>query len=368
MTLHRAGLVALLLVFATALLAACGGGNEPESPTPTNVSVAIPTAQVTEDAIANSVQQTVAAIAVAQTVAALTTGQPAATSEVAAATSTTAPPATDPAAQATATLAPTNPPVATAPTCNTVSGINLRSGPGMIYEPPLVSLGVNVQLRPLAFSPAGFPQGQWLNVQVVSSGQVGWLSASPQYVVCNVDLASLPLATNLPPTPQPPPTAVQPTSAPTATTVVVGPPPTSQNKPNGGTCIPGEDVQNIFTDIIMDPNYLFRVTAYDDRVGTRDGDGIDEIEFTITSENTGLVFSNTESNPAYCVFEGGEPNCNPWGIDDQGRYHWGNSGPVVEAGEYFVLITLRWDEPDSLSGQTECNWNSGNQPLVITLP
>jgi hypothetical protein len=153
------------------------------------------------------------------------------------------------------------------------------------------------------------------------------------------------------------------------TTVVVGPPPISQNKPNGGTCINGEDVQNIFTDVIMDPNYLFRVTAYDDRVGTHDGAGINEIEFLIFSNQTGdIVFSNTESNPAYCVFEGGEPNCNTWGIDDQGRYHWGANGPVVEPGEYFVLITLRWEEPDSLSFQNECNWNSGDQPLVITLP
>jgi hypothetical protein len=245
-----------------------------------------------EQAIATSVQQTVAAISVAQTVAALTTGvpvttdQPTATGQptaIAVVTSTTAP-------VAIATTAPTPPP---------------PTNPPPTQPPPTAA----------------------------------------------------------------PPTAVPPTPIPTATTLVIGPPPTSQNKPNGGTCIPGQDVQNIFTEIIMDPNYLFRVTAFDDRVGTNDGAGIDEIDFTITSNETGeLVFNNTESNPAYCVFEGGEPNCNTWGIDDQGRYHWGPNGPVVESGEYFVLITLRWDNPDTLSGQTECNWNSGDQPLLITFP
>jgi hypothetical protein len=277
---HRARIIGLLLLLAAALLAACGGGAEPEGPTPTNVSVTAPTEAATEDPIAVSVRQTVAAIAVAQTVAALTTGEPTSTIQptVAATTATAAP-------LASATSVPTQP-----------------------------------------------------------------------------------LPTNPPPT-QPPPTAVPPTPLPTATAVVVGPPPISQNKPNGGTCINGEDVQNIFTDVIMDPNYLFRVTAFDDRVGTHDGAGIDEIEFLITSNQTGkIVFSNTESNAAYCVFQGGEPNCNTWGIDEQGRYHWGNSGPVVEPGEYFVLITLRWHEPDNLSFQTECNWNSGDQPLVITLP
>jgi hypothetical protein len=177
-----------------------------------------------------------------------------------------------------------------------------------------------------------------------------------------------PPPTAIPPTAIPP-TAVPPTPVPTATTPVIGPPPTANNKPNAGTCVPGEDVQNIITEIILDPNYLFRVTAFDNRVGVNDGDGIDEIDFSITSNQTGdLVWSNTESNPAYCVFQGGEPNCNTWGIDDQGRYHWGPNGPVVEPGEYFVLITLRWDQPDDFSGQTECNWNSGDQPLVITLP
>jgi hypothetical protein len=293
MRLRRAGILALLMAVAV-LLAACGGGNEPDAPTPTGVSVEIPTTEITGDqAIATSVQQTVAAISVAQTVAALTTGQPVATAqpaatsqptEVAAATSTVAP--------ASATTAPTQPP----PT-----------------NPP---------------------------------------------------------PTQPPPT-NPPPTTVPPTPIPTATTLVIGPPPTSQNKPNAGTCVPGEDVQNIITEIILDPNYLFRVTAFDNRVGVNDGDGIDEIEFSITSnEIDNFFYENTESNPAYCVFEGGEPNCNTWGIDDQGRYHWGPNGPIVEPGEYFVLITLRWDEnrPDELSGQSECNWNSGDQPLVITLP
>ncbi len=277
---YRARVSGLLLLIVAALLAACGGGAEPEGPTPTNASVSAPTAAATDDPIAASVRQTVAAIAVAQTVAALTTAQPVATEQPtgdAGATSTVAP-------VASATTAPTQP-----------------------------------------------------------------------------------LPTNPPPT-QPPPTAVPPTAAPTATTLVIGPPPTSQNKPNGGTCIPGEDVQNIFSDIIMDPNYLFRVTAYDDRVGTHDGAGIDEVEFILFSDTGDVVFRNTESNAAYCVFQGGEPNCNTWGIDDQGRYHWGPNGSVVEAGEYFVLITLRWHEPDELSFLTECNWNSGDQPLVISYP
>jgi hypothetical protein len=277
------GLIILLL---TALMAACGGGGEPRAEEVTTVATP-------EDAVAASVRQTMAAIAVEQTVAALTTGTaPPAGTEIAELPNPTA---TSAFAQATPT---TSSPTAT------------NAPPAATNPPPTATLAPTVSI----------------------------------------------------PTPTPPvPSATRPPP----------PPPVGSDKPNAGTCVPGEDVQNIISDITLDPNYLFRVTAFDNRVGTNDGDGIDTVDFTIFSNATGdTVYQNTEQNPAYCIFQGGEPNCNPWSLDALGQYHWGNNGPVVEAGEYFVLITLRWDEnrPDELSGQSECNWNSGDTPLIISFP
>lgn len=89
------------------------------------------------------------------------------------------------------------------PLCRVVSqGLNLRSGPGMVYEPPLRALAENAELEPLAFFPSGYPEGQWIQVRVPGTHQSGWVSAKEQYVKCNFDASTLPRG-SAPATPAP---------------------------------------------------------------------------------------------------------------------------------------------------------------------
>ncbi len=87
--------------------------------------------------------------------------------------------------------------------------LNLRTGPGTVYEPPVRKLASGTQLIPLARS----PDGQWIQVQVKQTGETGWVSADGSYVSCNLAVAEL-TPGEVPPTPTPQPTS---TSSPTST-------------------------------------------------------------------------------------------------------------------------------------------------------
>ncbi len=348
------------LILVALLLAACGGQQTAEEPT---IAVVQPTAG--GDAVATSVQQTIAAIAVVQTVAALTTGQateptatvPAAT--VPAATPT--PGAADPLPTAEIAASPTTAPAAPSPTaspaavCRVVSGVNVRPGPGIVYEPVVVALGANIEMTPLAFVAAGFPQGPWLQVQVPATGQTGWVSALPQYVLCNIDPATLPPPGFIPPTPLPLPTAFPPTPTPTRS---VAAPPNIDNDAPGGSF--PED--NVLGEVIVNPAFLFRMDVRDLTFGNHEGAGINFAEFSITGD--GVDYFRREGTAGFCVFGGGEPTCNPWPTDDQGRYTWGEGGPLVQNGEYFASITVNAQRDDPDFGNS-WNWNF---PFRVTLP
>ena len=322
-------------------LVACGGRGAAD---PTVIPV--PTGD-NGGAIATSVQQTVAAIAVAQTVAALTTSQPAPTAAATPA-DTAAAPSPTPAAPPTVADTPLG-------VCRVLSGVNLRAGPGVAYDPPLGSLGVNTQLTPLGYVAEGFPQGPWLQAQVQVTGQVGWVSAMPQYVTCDFDLATLPAA-SFPPTP-PPPTAPPPPLAPTATRPLASAPDIDNDAPGGS--FPTTDVTG---NVLVDPAYLFRMDVRDLTVGDFEGAGINFVVFDISGN--GVDYSRQENNAGYCVFGGGEPACNPWPTDDLGRYTWGEGGPVVESGEYFASITVFAERSDPEFGGV-WNWNFA---FRVTLP
>lgn len=334
-----------LIAVVAILLAGCGGREEAE---PTIAVVAPTAANGNEEAIAASVQQTVAAFAVAETVAALTAALPTPTPVAAAET-------VDAAATPTVEVLPTAAATATG-TCRILSGVNLRPGPGTAYDPPLGSLGANTQLIPLAYVPVGNPQGPWLQAQVQVTGQVGWLSALPQYVQCDIDMASLPSIVP-PPTP-PAPTAPPPPIAPTATRAVASAPPDVDNDVPGGS-FPATDVVG---NVIVDPAFLFRMDVRDLTVDNFEGAGIRFVRFEITGD--GVNYSRQENNAGYCVFGGGEPICNPWPTDDQGNYTWGEGGPVVQTGDYFASITVNAEREDPDFGGV-WNWNF---PFRVTVP
>ncbi len=337
--------VGMIITGGALVLAACGrSGGAVE-----------PTLAPADDLVATSVRQTVEAITVAQTVAAITGDTPPAVP-----TATIAPAAELPTAGATeppATIAVVE---AEPGRCTVVSGVNLRSGPGTAYDPPLAGLGANTLLRPLAFSINGFPLGQWLQVQVEATGLVGWVSAGPQWIACDVDVTTLPPPAAIPPTPQlqAPPTATAITPTATATRPVAGAPPDIDNDAPGGSF----PTDHVVGNVIVDPTFLFRMDVRDLNVGDFEGAGIQFVEFSITGE--GIEYPRKEQTAGYCVFGGGEPTCRPWPVDDQGRFTWGEGGPLVKSGNYFASITVTAEQDDPTFGNV-WNWNF---PFRVTLP
>lgn len=129
-----------------------------------------------------------------------------------------------------ATTAPT---ATQTPLCRvTAAALNLRRGPGPAYGPPILALASGAEVLPLART-AG---GEWLNVQVVASGQTGWVSADPALLSCNFPPAQLPPG-RVPPLPPPQPTATPepPTPAPPTATPVETPAPAPSVEPTAAS-------------------------------------------------------------------------------------------------------------------------------------
>lgn len=130
--------------------------------------------------------------------------------------------------QAQPTSAPTNPPAPTDPpppaATSTPSvpyvtinqGINVRSGPGTIFNPPIGSLAANDTAELLARS----PDGQWFKIKYYNG--TGWVFAS--FTSPSVDPGSLQVDAGPPPpapTATPLPTAIPATAAPATTANLV---------------------------------------------------------------------------------------------------------------------------------------------------
>lgn len=232
------------------------------------------------------------------------------------------------------------------PVCRVLQDLNLRTGPGLSYDPPIRALPADTMLTPLVFSSTGFPGGQWVQGRDESSGEIGWVSAGTQFVDCNLDLTTLPAAEDIPPTPTSPP---PPTPSPVPATAVAAVPPRVVNNAPGGTAA---DYAN--GELIVDDSFLFRLRIADTRFGPEDGAGIDHVEFTITTLAGETVYFNRENVAAYCIFRGGEPDCNPWPERD-GRFYWGADGAEMQPGEHHARILAYPTEP-AFDGEV-WNWD-----------
>jgi hypothetical protein len=116
---------------------------------------------------------------------------------------------------------------------------------------------------------------------------------------------------------------------------------------------------NIDFGVVISSAYLMRIKAKK-HGSSNDGDGIDHVLFIVNKKNGGKVYSNTEKTAKYCIFQGGEPDCNPWTISN-GRYFWGTGGPEIVSGEYQVTIRVAL-KTDSTN---ESEWSF---PITIKLP
>jgi len=238
----------------------------------------------------------------------------------------TAPPATaTAAAEASPTASPPEATSTTAPSCTVLQQLNLRTGPGTAYNPPIVALETGTQFVPIGFNPVGVPGGSWVQARVDSINKTGWVSAGEQFVTCNLELSSLPEVTVAPP------------PKPAAPRVSMG-------------AVDGNNLE-IFRFSIDTNNdyfvrmYVFRSDNPDEGFSlSKDGRGIDTVKFLVTSsDNSRNFFSSTEGQAGYCIFGGGTPECNPWVIEN-GQYVWGAGGEPVAEQDYELFIEVTADD------------------------
>jgi hypothetical protein len=204
------------------------------------------------------------------------------------------------------------------PRCVVQKKVNLRSGPGTDFAPPVGSFEAGKALVPQGYNPSGFPGGTWLQVLDPQAKLVGWVSAEAEFVQCSVDLTTLP-------------------------SVAVAAPalalPEVSNKPPEG---PPSDVFGFFPH--LSPEYLMAIETYDKGSGgTKDGDGIAHVHFSIRelkADGSGSeLYQKDEGTAKYCIFGGGEPKCNPWPRQD-GKLVWGTGGAEVKKGDYQAVIDV----------------------------
>ena len=212
------------------------------------------------------------------------------------------------------------------PSCTVLQDLNLRSGPGTAYRPPIRALPANSVVTPLGFAPQGIPGGSWAYVQV-SAQEKGWVSAGSQFISCNIDLSTLPAVAFGTPPPPPLPKSTQ-TSDPDGNGFCIDP-------DSGYQCV------GIFSD-----ESLFQFQILQNGVELGENDGVEQVTFAV-KQNGDHVYDITEVNRAYCVFGGNGP-CNPWTVED-GVFKWTPGGTPVEAGEYEMEVfatvngeTSRW--------------------------
>lgn len=227
-----------------------------------------------------------------------------------------------------ATLTPTE-----GPLCTLLLSLNFRSGPGLAYRPPIRALPEGAEVIPQGFNPQGVPGGPWVQAMEPVENQVGWLSAGEQFISCNIDLTTLPSVAVAPPSPPPPPEVVN-------------------SLPDG------EFPDSFVFEEVFDPNILLRMIVFDSDFGDSDGDGIKMVEFSVTDQDGNLVYQSTEQNAGFCIFGGGEPDCNPWVIED--TFHkWEPGGDRADSGTYELRVTIT-NEADEVG--------SWSYELVIDFP
>ena len=109
-----------------------------------------------------------------------------------------------------------------------------------------------------------------------------------------------------------------------------------------------------FDGVIFRDRLVFRVEVYNPSKGNEDGAGIEKVKITIERlDDNQIVHERTENNAGYCVFGGGEPDCNVL-VFAQSNNRWPEKGqPSIENGLHkaFIEITTKDNETE------EWNWS-----------
>jgi hypothetical protein len=222
------------------------------------------------------------------------------------------------------TVTSPGPSLTPSPSCTVLQDLNLRSGPGTAYRPPINALRANSVVIPLGFAPVGIPGGSWAYIQDSATKEKGWVSAGSDFISCNVKLSALPAVAFGTPKPFFPST--------------------SQASPGTGNgfCVDpdsGIECVGIFSD-----DSLFQFQIIKNGKELDENDGIGPVSFTITRDGD-LVYSTVENNAPYCIF-GDNGTCNSWVFED-GINKWTQGGAPVEPGKYKVGIDVNLNGDDS---------------------
>lgn len=227
----------------------------------------------------------------------------------------------------TATDAPPAAPTATAgPLCTVLQDLNLRTGPGTAYHPPITTLPANTKLIPLAYNPVGTPSDNWVQVRNPINQQVGWVRVRADLVSCDIDLTTLASVAVDPPVPQRPRAE---TSAP------------------DGSCgeggVPDELHQHVYDcDVRLSDGIPVQFLVFRDGAEADRDEGVQSVVFRVEQNGT-TVYTNTEEAAAYCMF-GGDSPCSTWVLEDF-VYKWQSGGDPIQPGEYIVNIDANLDDP-----------------------
>jgi hypothetical protein len=208
---------------------------------------------------------------------------------------------------------------------------------------------------------------------------------TPRVVTVVVEVTSTPL----PATPTPPPTA---TATPASPTDVVASPSLTPTDTATSTStatatlrpippsitpilllnvpIEGGDQNHKFYVMLVYPNFKvvgtaklwFRVYAHYPMNSKKDGEGIDNVEFTFSNSKDVPVYDHVEKTAGYCAFMGGEPDCIIWDLAAH-NYEWPN-GTKIETDTYTLFINAT-TKPDQNGDVFEMN---GQTKFKITVP
>lgn len=107
----------------------------------------------------------------------------------------------------------------------------------------------------------------------------------------------------------------------------------NDNPVKGGrnVTLPGYSQDEVSAPMVFRDRIVFQAEVFDANAGTGDGDGIENVQFTIADDRGRQVHFRQENQAGYCVFGGGEPDCNVVVFADAG-YRWPD-------GETFFPVT-----------------------------
>lgn len=144
--------------------------------------------------------------------------------------------------------------------------------------------------------------------------------------------------TPIPPTPTPPLLVVLPIAGDDGNDNLRG----SSPQNNGRNIIlPGFRPNEASDPMVFRDRMVIRVEVFDARVGLRDGDGIQNVTFRVIGDNGAgpVLYERTERQAGYCIFGGGEPDCNVLFFSAQNR-HWPGTNTPINNAIYLLEIDI----------------------------